>query len=101
MPNSTTLTLRVNGEDLRVVFPTHHSLLEVLREECGLTGTKHGCELGECGTCMVLVDGKVNYACTARLNPGTVTVEPLANKRLIRDLVTDIVPPKERLAALD
>lgn len=54
-----------------------------------------------CKECMVLVDGKVNYACTARLNPGTVTVEPLANKRLIRDLVTDIVPPKERLAAPD
>jgi len=63
MPNSTTLTLRVNGEDLRVVFPTHHSLLEVLREECGLTGTKHGCELGECGTCMVLVDGSPVLSC--------------------------------------
>ena len=47
---------------------------------------------------MVRVDGKVDYACTARLQPGTVTVEPLANKRLVRDLVTDIVPPKERLA---
>ena len=51
-----------------------------------------------CKDCMVLVDGKVGYACTARLKPGTVTVEPLANKRLLRDLVTDIVPPKERLA---
>ncbi len=50
-----------------------------------------------CKECMVLVDGKVAYACTARLKPGTVTVEPLANKRLLRDLVTDIVPPKERL----
>ncbi len=50
-----------------------------------------------CKECMVLVDGKVDYACTARLKPGAVTVEPLANKRLIRDLVTDIVPPKERL----
>jgi succinate dehydrogenase/fumarate reductase-like Fe-S protein len=51
-----------------------------------------------CKECMVLVDGKTEYACTARLNPGGATVEPLANKRLIRDLVTDIVPPKERLA---
>jgi len=50
-----------------------------------------------CRECMVLVDGKVEYACTTRLTPGTMTVEPLANKRLIRDLVTDIVPPKERL----
>ncbi len=51
-----------------------------------------------CKECMVRVDGKVDYACMARLQPGTVTVEPLANKRLVRDLVTDIVPPKERLA---
>ena len=55
-----------------------------------------------CKECMVLVDGKTRYACTARLGPDGATVEPLANKRLIRDLVTDIVPPKERLeAALD
>ncbi len=52
-----------------------------------------------CKECMVLVDGKTQYACTARLGAGGATVEPLANKRLIRDLVTDIVPPKERLAA--
>jgi succinate dehydrogenase/fumarate reductase-like Fe-S protein len=50
-----------------------------------------------CKECMVLVEGKVDYACTARLTPGTMTIEPLHNKRLIRDLVTDIVPPKERL----
>ncbi len=50
-----------------------------------------------CKECMVLVDGKVDYACTARLNEGGVTVGPLKNKRLIRDLVTDIVPPKEKL----
>ena len=49
--------LRVNGEDRAVVFPTHHTLLEVLREECGLTGTKEGCGEGECGACTVLVDG--------------------------------------------
>jgi len=53
-----------------------------------------------CRECMVLVDGKVEYACTKRLSAGTMTVEPLANKRLIRDLVTDIVPPKEQLAAV-
>jgi len=50
-----------------------------------------------CKECMVRVDGKVEYACTARLAEGVMTIEPLANKVLIRDLVTDIVPPKERL----
>jgi carbon-monoxide dehydrogenase small subunit len=59
----TTLELRVNGEARAVAFPTHHTLLEVLREELGLTGTKHGCELGECGTCTVLVDGTPVLSC--------------------------------------
>lgn len=59
----TTLKLKINGEERPVVFPTHHTLLEVLREECGLTGTKHGCELGECGTCTVLVDGEPVLSC--------------------------------------
>ncbi len=62
---ATQLTLRINGEKRLVVFPTHHTLLEVLREECGLTGTKHGCELGECGSCAVLVDGKPMLSCLA------------------------------------
>jgi len=52
-----------------------------------------------CKECMVLVDGKTEYACTARLDAGGAMVEPLPNKRLIRDLVTDIVPPKEKLEA--
>jgi carbon-monoxide dehydrogenase small subunit len=60
---TTTLTLRVNGESRPAVFPTHHTLLEVLREELRLTGTKHGCELGECGTCTVLVDGRPVLSC--------------------------------------
>ncbi len=59
----TVLTLQVNGEAFPVIFPTHHTLLEVLREECGLTGTKHGCELGECGACAVLVDGQPVLSC--------------------------------------
>ena len=55
--------LKVNGEEYPVVFPSHHTLLEVLREECQLTGTKHGCELGECGACAVLVDGQPVLSC--------------------------------------
>ncbi len=63
--SSETMTARlvVNGEPRTVAFPVHHTLLEVLREECGLTGTKHGCELGECGTCTVLVDGEPVLSC--------------------------------------
>ena len=65
MAQRTTQSLRINGEDRTVVFATHHTLLEVLREECGLTGTKHGCELGECGACAVLIDGKPVLSCLA------------------------------------
>lgn len=57
------LRLRVNGDTYDVVAPVEKTLLEVLREELGLTGTKHGCELGECGTCGVLVDGRFVLSC--------------------------------------
>jgi carbon-monoxide dehydrogenase small subunit len=57
------LRLRVNGEEREALAPAHHTLLEVLREELALTGTKHGCELGECGTCTVLLDGRPVLSC--------------------------------------
>jgi len=57
------LGLRVNGEDHQLLLAVHRTLLEVLREDLGLTGTKHGCELGECGTCTVLVDGEPQLSC--------------------------------------
>jgi aerobic-type carbon monoxide dehydrogenase small subunit (CoxS/CutS family) len=57
------LRLNVNGEEREVLAPVHHTLLEVLREDLGLMGTKHGCELGECGTCAVLVDGRPVLSC--------------------------------------
>ena len=57
------MVLSVNGEDQEVAFAPHKTLLEVLREDMDLTGTKHGCELGECGACTVLVDGEPRLSC--------------------------------------
>jgi CO/xanthine dehydrogenase Mo-binding subunit/aerobic-type carbon monoxide dehydrogenase small subunit (CoxS/CutS family) len=57
------LTLQVNGKSVNVSAPDHRSLLLVLREDLGLTGTKKGCNLGECGACTVLEDGRPIYAC--------------------------------------
>ena len=57
------MALHVNGETQEVAFAPHKTLLEVLREDMALTGTKHGCELGECGTCTVIVDGEPVLSC--------------------------------------
>jgi len=57
------ISFTLNGEPAEVAFAPHKTLLEVLREDLGLTGTKHGCELGECGTCTVLVDGRSILSC--------------------------------------
>jgi len=58
-----TITLELNGEPAEVAFAPHKTLLEVLREDLNLTGTKHGCELGECGTCTVLLDETPVLSC--------------------------------------
>jgi len=52
-----------------------------------------------CKECMIEVDGKTVYACTARLEPREMTLAPLSNKPLVRDLVTEIAPPSERFPA--
>jgi aerobic-type carbon monoxide dehydrogenase small subunit (CoxS/CutS family) len=77
------MTLTVNGERRDVAAPVHRTLLEVLREDLGLPGTKHGCELGECGTCTVLADGQPILSCLALAVEGQGveirTVEGLAD----------------------
>jgi len=84
------IALDVNGERIELLLPVHKTLLEVLREDMQLTGTKHGCELGECGTCTVLVDGRPELSCL--LLPLQVegraitTVEGLANGPVLHPL---------------
>ena len=77
------MALQVNGEALDVLFAPYKTLLEVLREDLGLTGTKHGCELGECGACAVLIDGRPILSCLALAleceGRAIETVEGLAN----------------------
>ena len=63
MRRSVQLALTVNGEPAEAAVAPYKTLLEVLREDLGLTGTKHGCELGECGACAVLVDGEPQLSC--------------------------------------
>jgi aerobic-type carbon monoxide dehydrogenase small subunit (CoxS/CutS family) len=57
------IRITLNGEETDVTFAPYKTLLEVLREDLGHTGTKHGCELGECGACAVLLDGKPVLSC--------------------------------------
>jgi aerobic carbon-monoxide dehydrogenase small subunit len=58
-----TVDLRVNGRTVRVRPRAHHTLLDVLRDELRLTGTREGCGIGMCGACTVLVDGKPMSGC--------------------------------------
>jgi carbon-monoxide dehydrogenase small subunit len=73
----------LNGEQTEVAFAPHKTLLEVLREDLNLTGTKHGCELGECGTCAVLVDGRSILSCLMlgvdAVGRDVKTIEGMAN----------------------
>ena len=78
------LRLRINGEIREVASELNKTLLEVLREDLGLTGTKHGCELGECGTCAVLVNGKSVLSCLM-LGVEAVGVEIVTVEGMMQD----------------
>ena len=84
------IALELNGEPVEVAFAPHKTLLEVLREDLGLTGTKHGCELGECGTCTVLLDGTPVLSCLvlglACASHRVKTVEGMAERGTLHPL---------------
>lgn len=86
-----------------VPFEAGQSVLDGLRairtEHDPSLAFRYSCiNANACKECMMLLDGKVVYACTARLEAREMRLEPLPNKALVRDLVTEIAPPDERLA---
>ena len=88
----TLLQLHINGETYEVYTSVHKTLLEVLREDLNLTGTKHGCELGECGTCTVLLDDEPVLSCLVLpievQGRAITTIEGLAEGSILHPLQT-------------
>ena len=78
-----TFSLRVNGVERSVIAPPMSRLLDVLRQELGLTGTKEGCGEGECGSCSVLMNGELVNSCLVPIaqaaGTSLVTIEGLGN----------------------
>jgi succinate dehydrogenase/fumarate reductase-like Fe-S protein len=91
-------------ETFDVAFEPGQSVLDGLREVRRMSDPslafRFACiNANACKECMMLIDGKVDYACTTRLKEGVTTLAPLPKKALVRDLVTEIAPPDERLFA--
>jgi aerobic-type carbon monoxide dehydrogenase small subunit (CoxS/CutS family) len=84
------LAFSVNGEPRDLVVESYKTLLEVVREDLGLTGTKHGCELGECGACAVILDGELVLSCLVAAvecqGRSTTTVEGLRDGATLHPL---------------
>jgi succinate dehydrogenase / fumarate reductase iron-sulfur subunit len=99
-----TETTGMTLQDFNVPYVEGMSVLDALiwirSHEDPTLAIRYSCvNANACNECSVMVDGEVTYACTARLTPKGAKVEPLEGKTIIRDLVTDIVPTKEHLAA--
>ena len=95
---------RASGEwqSYDVPFESGQSVLDGLRwiranVDPGLAIRFSCINANACKECMMELDGQTVYACTARLEPREMILQPLSNKRLVRDLVTEIAPPAERL----
>ena len=84
------ISFRLNGADVTVEAPPMKRLLDVLREELGLTGTKYGCGEGECGACTVRLDGEAVMSCLVPIVQAggreLITVEALATRGSLSDL---------------
>lgn len=80
---TTTRTFLINGREVPLTLEPHVTLLDLLRERAGLTGTKKGCDRGQCGACTVLINGRRTLACLALALPHSgdeiTTVEGLAD----------------------
>jgi succinate dehydrogenase/fumarate reductase-like Fe-S protein len=89
-------------DDFEVPYEDGMSLLDALRwiriHRDSTLGIRYSCiNANACKTCVALVDGEVEYTCMVKLKPTPIRVEPLPKRRLIRDLITDIVPSDEKL----
>jgi succinate dehydrogenase/fumarate reductase-like Fe-S protein len=89
-------------ENFEVPYEEGLSVLDALRwiraNRDSTLAIRYSCiNANACKTCMAVVNGEVEYTCIAKLTPEIITVEPLPKRPLIRDLVTDTVPPEEKL----